>query len=69
MKAGVDVGREEGRVLSLSYGMVHMALREGIDGVCLLRVSPLKHLDPFFLYQGVVGVEEINTIIGLSLGV
>lgn len=54
--------------LSLSYGMVHMALREGIDGVCLLRVSPLKHVDPSFLYQGVVGVEEINTVIGLSLG-
>lgn len=68
MKAGVDVGREEGQVLSLSYGMVCMASREGIDGMCLLRVSPLKHLDPSFLYQGMVGVAEMNTIIGLSLG-
>ena len=68
MKAGVDVGREEGRVPSLTYGMVRMASREGIDGMCLLRVFPLKHLDPSFLYQGVVGVAEMNTIIGLLLG-
>lgn len=39
-----------------------------IDGICLLRVSPRGHLDLSFLHQGVVRVEEMNTVIGLSLG-
>lgn len=55
-------------MLPFSCGMVYTAMREGTDGVCLLRVSPSSHLDLSFLYQGVVGAEGMNTVIGLSLG-